>query len=329
MLGLPLLEKKGPDWNFRCVICGDSRKSPRKKRGWILAGKPGKAPRYYCFNCGHSQKFISFIKEHHHDVYLIYVKENFKKKKTTTDYPRVKAVPKVDRYDKLELRKLYVLPDDHDAKLYFINRKIHPRWLKYFYYTDSFQEWVNTKIPDKFEHPKKSDKRIVIPFYTHHNRKIFAVAGRSIEKSEKVLRYITIKFDDEHPKVFGLERMKNDRDIFIFEGQLDSLFIPNSIACAGADLRYDYLEMIAPKENYVFVYDLEPRNKEICHRIEKAVKAGYRIALIPEKYKCYGKDVNKMVENGLTPSNIFDIIRQNIFQGSMAEIKFKKWKKIK
>ena len=329
MLGFQLLEKKGSDWNFRCQRCGDSKKSQSKKRGWILAGKPGKPPRYYCFNCGHSQKFVSYMKEHHHDVYLMYVKENFKKKKSV-EYPPVKAVPKkVDRYESLDLRKIHALPEDHAAKLYFYDRKFHPRWLKYFYYTDSFQKWVNTKIPDKFEHPRESDKRIVIPFYTNHNRKIFAVAGRTIEKSEKILRYLTIKFDEDHPKVFGLERMKKDRDIYIFEGQFDSLFIPNSIACAGADLQYHYLEMIAAKENYVFVYDLEPRNRQICERIEKAIDAGYRVALIPEKYKCYGKDVNKMVENGLTPSEIFAIIKENVFQGSMAELKFKKWKKIK
>ena len=330
-LGLPLLQKKGNNFNFRCVICGDSKKSKTKKRGWILI-KNDKAT-YYCHNCHVDMSFWKFLEENYPDVFMQYKKERFKNKRKTKDNPYVetyqtKADNDVDsiQYQKLDLPTLWQLPDSHEAKQYFIGRKLPERFLKYFYYTDNFFEYANTVEPDKFENIPNSDERIVIPLYTLH-RKIFAMQGRALYDSK--LRYITIKFDENHPKVFGLERVNPYKDIMVFEGAFDSLFMPNAIACAGADLDFEYLDSIASKDRYIFCYDIEARNKQICDRVEVALKAGYRVCLLPHKIRLMGKDVNKLIENGMTRKQIYDMIYQNIFEGKKGLIKLKFWRKTK
>jgi hypothetical protein len=48
---------------------------------------------------------------------------------------------------------------------------------------------------------------------------------------------------------------------------------------------------------------------------------------MPAKYKRYGKDINQMVEKGMTPRDICVIIKDNIVQGKFGLMKFKLWKK--
>ena len=50
----------GDKINLRCFLCGDSKKSATKKRGWIYF-KPDSCS-YYCFNCGASLSGIKLLK---------------------------------------------------------------------------------------------------------------------------------------------------------------------------------------------------------------------------------------------------------------------------
>ena len=50
LLNLPKITKKDDKYNFRCVICGDSKKSSKKKRGWLLWNKDYNTYIYHCFN---------------------------------------------------------------------------------------------------------------------------------------------------------------------------------------------------------------------------------------------------------------------------------------
>lgn len=48
----------GDKINFRCCICGDSKKSATKKRGWYYLRNAS----YFCFNCGTSMSGIQLLK---------------------------------------------------------------------------------------------------------------------------------------------------------------------------------------------------------------------------------------------------------------------------
>ena len=53
-------KKSGNSYNFRCPICGDSKKSRTKARGWIF-DKSGSA-RFYCHNCAASMSLGGLVK---------------------------------------------------------------------------------------------------------------------------------------------------------------------------------------------------------------------------------------------------------------------------
>jgi transcription elongation factor Elf1 len=324
-LPLPLLERIGTNWNFRCVICGDSKKSETKKRGWILVD--GTKVTYHCHNCGYSVPIFQFLKENFPDVYKDYVKILFKSKRQSHEEKLVQTTVERDvssnQQSKLDLPTLNALPKDHFAVKYYMGRQLPIKFLKYLHFTKNYCEFVNTLLPGKFDNPPDEDPRIVIPFYSVH-RKIFAIQGRSFQ--DYGLRYMTIKFND-HKKIFGLERMNANKTILVLEGAFDSFFLPNSIAFGGADLDLDYLLELAPRDRFVFCFDNEPRNPQMCKRIEKILKQGFRVCLMPAKYKRYGKDINQMVEKGMTPRDICVIIKDNIVQGKFGLMKFKLWKK--
>ena len=140
------------------------------------------------------------------------------------------------------------------------------------------------------------------------------------------MRYITIKFF-EHYKIFGLERCNFDKLVYVTEGQIDSLFIPNCLAMGGSISGLDKLLEYAPNNNFRIVPDIEPRNKETVDFIEKSLKKGFKVCLWPLKLKTYGKDMNDLILNsGKSRKEIFDIINSNMVEGNTGLIKLKFWR---
>ena len=82
---------------------------------------------------------------------------------------------------------------------------------------------------------------------------------------------------------------------------------------------------VFPELDIVLVYDNEPRNKDIVKQIERSIDKGYKVCLFPESVK--GKDVNEMIQNGLTSDEIKGIIDSNTFSGLTAKLKFTHWKR--
>jgi hypothetical protein len=177
--------------------------------------------------------------------------------------------------------------------------------------------WINGIIPNKFENIKKDEPRLVIPFLDE-NKKIFGVSARGF--NPKAPRYITIMFDDR-PKVFGLDTVNFNKTYLVVEGAIDSMFVKNAVALAGAEGSTNALQTV---ENAIFVFDNEPRNKEIHKRMEKVINAGHRICIWPSDVP--GKDINEMYMNGLT--NVDDLIRENTYKGLQATLKLTEWRKV-
>ena len=121
------------------------------------------------------------------------------------------------------------------------------------------------------------------------------------------------------PKVYGLDKVDKSKTVYVVEGPFDSTFVDNAIAMCGADVSLDSLEI----EDLVYVYDNEPRNREICQRIEKVIKAGKKIVIFPSKI--LEKDINDMVIAG---HDVESILRSNTYHTLKAQIKFNEWKKL-
>jgi len=184
-----------------------------------------------------------------------------------------------------------------------------------FYYAKNFMEFVNTIKPDTFKSINYGEERIVIPLI--RNNTLIGVQGRAL--STNPIKYLTIMLDDDAPKVYGLDTIDKGLPVYVVEGPFDSTFINNSVALCGSDGEIRDLE----RSDKVFVYDNEPRNKEIVSRIERCIERGERVVIWPTTIR--EKDLNDMVLSG---HNVQDIVESNVYTGLQAKLKFTTWKKV-
>jgi transcription elongation factor Elf1 len=296
-------------YNFRCPICGDSQKNKNKARGYLYQVKNN--TNFKCHNCGINISFNNFLKQIDTSVYKQYTFEKFKEghtgKNFTADEPVFKfEAPKFK--PRLNLPKASANPD---AKKYLESRKINP---DNYYYAEKFKEWTNS-LRQTFDSTDKDEPRIIIPLFYQNN--LVGFQGRSLGPSK--VKYITIMLDDDAPKIYGLDEVQKSETVYITEGPFDSTFIHNSIALCGAD--GDVVNWGI--RDCVWIYDNEPRNREILSRISRVIEDGQKVVIWPSTIK--EKDVNDMILSGL---DVQSVIELNTYSGLEAKLKFTTWKKI-
>ena len=325
-LGLisPRLEKfkkvRAGVYNFRCPYCGDSQRHKNKARGYIYKNKADY--NFKCHNCGVTRSFTYFLKDRDPPLYDEYVMERYKEgltgKGTVTPEPNFTFVkPKFRKKDICdELVKISELNTSHRAKKYLINRGINEDTLSKFYYCPDFKRWTN-KHKKIYDTTDNDDDRIIIPL-RNSKGELFGYQGRSLDPTSK-MRYITVMLDENAPKIYGLEKINTQKPIYILEGPFDSLFMENSVAMCGSDVDIRTFGW----SNYIWVYDNEPRNREIVNRLERSINRGDQVVIWPSNIK--EKDVNEMI---LAKHNICDIIKTNTFSELKAKLQLNLWKKV-
>ena len=310
-------KKKDGIYNFRCPYCGDSQKTKNKARGYIYKLKNDH--NYKCHNCGVSRTLTNFLKDMDVVLHDQYVMERYKNgltgKRSQTKTPELKFEKPVFSKRKFDLPKISELNKEHLARKYLEDRKIPQEYFGELYYCEKFKEWTNTQ-KYTFESLKNDEPRIIIPLV--HEEKIFGFQGRSLNKQSKI-KYITIILDEEQPKIYGLDKVRRDATVYITEGPFDSTFIRNSIAMCGADVHIGDCGIGTP----VYIYDNEPRNREIVQRIGRTIDSGNSIVIWPSHIK--EKDINDMVLSGL---DVQSVIESNTYSGLEAKLKFTNWKRV-
>ena len=297
-------------YNFRCPICGDSQRNKNKARGYIYSVKNN--TNFKCHNCGASLSFNNFLKELDTSLHKQYTLEKFKEGHTGRNF--VVEAPKLEFKKpvfktKLDLPKASEIPV---AKEYLEKRKLNP---EKFYFTDKFKEWTNSQ-KQTFDTIGRDESRIIIPMYDRDNN-LIGFQGRSLVPNS--VKYITVMLDEEAPKIYGLNTVDEKLPVYVVEGPFDSTFVNNSVALCGSDGDVRCLE----GNSIVFVYDNEPRNREIVNRISKCISRGESVVIWPSGI--VEKDINDMVLSGL---NVMDVLKSNTYSGLEAKIKFNIWKKI-
>lgn len=297
-------------YNCRCPICGDSQKNKTKTRGYLYQIKNN--TNYKCHNCGVSLSFNNFLKQIDPMLHKQYSMEKFKEgftgKNFVVEEPKFEfSKPKFTK--KLDLPKASEVPV---AKEYLEKRKLNP---EKFYYVENFKKWVNQQ-KHTFENINKDESRIIIPMYDVDNN-LIGFQGRSIESSYN--KYITIMLVDDAPKVYGLEKIDSQKPVYIVEGPFDSTFIKNAIAMCGSDIDIRSFGW----SDYIWVFDNEPRNREIINRISKTIDRGDKVVIWPTSIK--QKDINDLVIAGYDPENMLE---SNTYSGLEAKVKFNEWKKV-
>jgi len=311
-------------WNFRCPICNDSKKNKHKSRGYVYRKKNNLF--YSCHNCGISLSMGNFIKSIDHSLYREYQMEKFKESSHSNvkvpDFSEVKTSrPVFNTSAKINLPTITSLSEDHAAKRYLIDRKFPRNRMDDLYFSADFKGFVEEIWPECDKTLIAGEKRIIIPFYNEKNT-LLGFQGRAI--SESKVKYITIKLDDDNRKIFGLDKVDFTKRIYVVEGPLDSLFLQNSLATMDASLTN--IVPVLGDHDYVFVFDNEPRNKDIVRHMKRAIDMQKNICIWPKNI--VEKDINDMVCAGMIGSDIQGIIDRNTHCGLKAKLEFELWKKV-
>lgn len=320
-------QKKDYLWNYSCPVCGDSSTNKLKARGFIYKMKADLFVK--CHNCQYSTNLGNFIKYVDPTVYDEYVLERYKNGASKyTDHKDVAPIiPEVKKEELLEddilssSTRIDKLPLTHPAVAYLINRKIPKDKWSLLYFAPKFKKFVNSCVA-KFQEPIIDEHpRMIIPMFTNAG-KCFAFQGRAY--GEEMPKYYTIKVDETEEKVYGLDRVDYSKRIYVVEGPIDSLFLPNAIAVSGAS--FDTPTIRSLLANATIVMDNEPRNKDIVKQLGKYIESGFSVCMFPDSIE--EKDINEMILAGKTADEILETINTNTFSGIEAKLRYSTWKKI-
>jgi hypothetical protein len=325
-------------WNFRCPICGDSKSNPNKTRGYIYEKKG--ALFFRCHNCNSGMSLGRFIKTLDPTLYKSYILDTFghqENKDNNDDAPK-RQIPSIKREksDSVHERnletsgceKIHSLPGNHPAKKYLSDRRIPSRYLADLFFTSNFKNTVWHLVPSKdVSKMPEGEGRIIIPF-RDHSGSLIGFQGRSLDPTEKKHKYITIKLEENNPKIWGLNHLNPSKKIYVVEGPFDAMFLHNAIATTDSAL-HNVIREIPGKNphNFVLISDNEPHNSDIVREIETGIKLGYQVVIWPSRVEGL-KDINDMVlHGGYSPSEIQALIDFNTYEGLMASLKIKMWRK--
>jgi len=296
-------------YNFRCPICGDSQRNKNKARGYFYQVKNN--INFKCHNCGVNISLNNFIKKIDINLYKQYTLEKFKEghtgKNFTTETP-------VFHFEQPKFKISINLPKASSnviSKEYLEKRNLNP---EKFYYVEKFKEWTNSLKPT-FESTAHDEQRIIIPLF--YKNVLVGFQGRALSSSPN--KYITVMLFDKSPKIYGFDDVDKTKRVYVTEGPFDSTFLSNCIALCGAD---GDLEKIGIND-LVWIYDNEPRNKEIHNRMLRVIEKNEKIVIWPLSIS--QKDINDMVLAGL---DVQSIVESNTYSGLSAKLKFTTWKKI-
>jgi DNA primase len=215
------------------------------------------------------------------------------------------------------LTRLDQLPAHHRAVEYVKARQIPKERWDDLYYARDFK--VLEALNPAYEGRLASDERLVIPF-RREDGLLTGVTGRAMGNSS--LRYATIRITDD-PLVYGLERIKRGKTIYVTEGPIDSMFLDNAIAAGGTDFSRALYNISG--KNVVLIFDNQPRNKQVVKRVEAFAQRGHAMVIWNSNWTY--KDINDAVLSGSSISEIEYLLNKSTFKGLALKLAIRDWKK--
>jgi hypothetical protein len=298
----------------RCFKCGDSVRNKSKTRGYFFEHK-GKYV-YKCHNCGFACGLYGVLESVSPTLCKEYSFENFREKE-----PEKFVEPVRQQIEPLFTNlgvRLDRLNPEHKAVKYVASREIPKEKYNNFYYCNDFSEVLRT-----FGKDGRKEDRLVIPFYDETGE-LLGVQGRSFNECKDAIRYITVKRPGCESLWYNLDKVDPRETVFVTEGPIDSMFIPNAVAMQGAKW-IDELPDKIKKSKVVFIFDNEPRNEEIINILGKYVESGRHVVIWPSEIN--KKDVNDMVK-AYGPHLTMKLIINNVYSGLTAKMKYTYWKRV-
>lgn len=312
--------------NCICPFC--VKEAPTKKRKFYFYTKSNNL-NVICHKCGYSRSFWNYIESEHSDLFEDYKREQLRDvlstRRTPIDRRQKKeiALSQIRQESGIDITKLNMvrcdkLSETHTANRYLTNRCLADR-KDLFYYTEDFKSLAEEVTHDieGTERLEEDEPRLIIPLF-HRDGTLKAIQGRSFNP-KAYLKYITIKTAEDVDKIFGLERLDNNKTVYAVEGPIDSLFIDNCVAVCDSKLTKANAD--------VYIWDNEPRNKNIVKFMESAIEDGKRLVIWPvspdDKL-----DINDLILQGLDKKDLQNVIESCTYEGLKAKLKLNSWRKV-
>jgi predicted RNA-binding Zn-ribbon protein involved in translation (DUF1610 family) len=304
--------------NFRCPICGDSKKNKHKARGYVYVRRNGVL--YKCHNCGYGASLGNFIKEVDPHLYSQYTMERYKEGNVRQAHANVTNLMTFEQpvfNKKSILDELCVPVRGTPAEIYLKKRNIPESKWNGLYYVDDIEKLE--KLSSQYEgRIVGNEGRLVVPFYNRDNV-LVGVTCRAL--GDERLRYVSIRINQDSPMVYNLNKVDITKPIYVTEGPIDSMFLDNAVAAGNSDLIT--LKNILPLDKMIFIFDNQPRNKELVKIMERATEQNINMVIWPENI--LEKDINDMI---LKEIDVHSIISTRSFNGLSLKLEFTKWRKI-
>lgn len=296
-------------------MCGDSSRSKVKARGYFYL--KGNDFFYRCHNCNYGTNLYNFLEKISPAYCREYALERWKNGENgNSNYKKPKIEIKFETKQKLnkafDFPTVASLDDDHVCKKYVLKRRIPEKYHEILLYAEKFPTNISSKL-------EENDPRLFIPVYDEIGD-LVSYQGRSLTNSS--IKYITQHLLEKNAW-FGMSDLK-DGEVFVFEGPIDSMFIPNSVATLGMGNWSKIPEFLLGRK-LIYVLDNEPRNKEVVKTMLDICNDKKNVCVWPEKIKY--KDVNEMILAGYTPNQIKKIIIENTCSGPFCLFKITQWRK--
>lgn len=259
--------EKSDYYNLRCNVCGDSKKSRNKKRGYILKRK--KPWMYYCHNCNCEMPVEKWMKEYFPSYYKDYLREilsEVKTKEVVVKNPEIRHKNNESIDEEKQNTKFFVPILKGTGELFDIAKEFcHSRlipesiWHKWFVATNEMYK-----------------NRIIIPFYDADN-KIYYYQGRSLY-DYMIPKYLSRKDPSCNlNSIYNFYNIDKTKPVVILEGPIDSLFINNAVAITGLKIKDEKLQEnlnSLPRRYYLLDNDEDARKKNL-QLLESCINSYY------------------------------------------------------
>lgn len=257
---------QGDKMIFRCPVCGDSKKSTTKKRGYYYT----RTASYHCFNCDVSMGGMKFLEFLSGEDYASLRKEYFR---MTFDGNHFSSASGTGFRDKRPSTGIFSLrsvvkpewksPLSEKASSYLMDRKVLSAP---FLREELFSFRRN-----------ESEEYILIPWKIDGVECYFQL-NDFLKIGKRGIKYIFPKNTEK--LVYGLDNVDISFPYIIcFEGVYDSLFVKNGVAIGGKSLTSRQEELIRkrfPRHTIAISFDNDgPGLEAMARSVSSAEKFGY------------------------------------------------------
>jgi len=267
-LNIPLLRETN-NQKFECKCVNEQCKSrPGARKAGFFWSNERNSYIYHCFKCGLTLPLYTFLKRYFPDKYISIQIDKQQNVEQTQSPLTIKITnEQIKQFVQQLFKTKQIIPlnecNDEEIINYVTNRQIPRQHFHRLFVTNNFfniHQQIKTILENhkgkQFELKQEQDKRLMWMFKTHTGD-IVAFQGRRVDKKEP--RYIITRFSNEEQRLIGgLEYMNINEQLFIVEGFIDSLFLPNAVSLNGLHFpSITYLVENFPFKRVTIVFDNE------------------------------------------------------------------------